>query len=97
MNERCMTGKQPGLSRCGKQVDTATPIVEDVTCKDCLGKKGGYLCFYGPKQVEVWALTTWQAKELACKLLNVPAKKQYLVSVHLCQDVDGKEVVQGIS
>jgi hypothetical protein len=49
----------------------------------------GYKCFYRGKSCEVYAQTSYQAQELAAQQFK--AKKQYEVSVYLCE-VQGKQV-----
>lgn len=60
----------------------------------------GYVCFYNPtnsssgtKRVEVYAATLFAAQKEAARLLKVPPKKQYLISVNLCERPDGSEVI----
>jgi hypothetical protein len=49
----------------------------------------GYKCFYRGKSCEVYAQTSYQAQELAAQQFK--AKKQYEVSVYLCE-VQGEQV-----
>jgi hypothetical protein len=53
----------------------------------------GYVCFYQGKRVEVYAETTFGAQNKVAAQLHVPAKKQYLISVNLCERADGSEVI----
>ena len=60
----------------------------------------GYVCFYNPtnhssgaKRVEVYAATMFDAQKKAAERLKVPPKKQYLISVNLCERADGTEVI----
>lgn len=53
----------------------------------------GYVCFYGSKRVEVYAATMFAAQKQVAEMLKVPPKKQYLISVHLCERADGSEVI----
>ena len=45
----------------------------------------GYLAFYQGEQVEVYADTIWQAKQIALRQLSVPKKKQGLLSIALAE------------
>lgn len=54
----------------------------------------GYLAFYHSKRLEVFANSTFEAQTIAAKQFK--AKKQYEVSVYLCEK-DGKEVVHSTS
>ena len=49
----------------------------------------GYKCFYRGKSCEVYAQTSYQAQELAAQQFK--AKKQYEISVYLCE-VQGEQV-----
>jgi hypothetical protein len=60
----------------------------------------GYVCFYNPtnhgagaKRLEVYAATTFDAQKKAAEHWKVPAKKQYKISVNLCERADGSEVI----
>ena len=53
----------------------------------------GYVCFYGSKRLEVYAETTYKAQQKAAVILAVPTKKQYLISVTLCERANGEQVV----
>ena len=54
-------------------------------------KKGlcGYVAFYQGKRVEVYAETLYAAHKQVAAQLKVPAKKQHLISVTLCERADG--------
>lgn len=45
----------------------------------------GYVCFYNGKRVEVYADTTFQARQQVAKMLKVPPKKQYMITVVLAE------------
>lgn len=51
----------------------------------------GYIALYKGKQKEVYANSSYEAQTKAAK--EFKAKKQYEVSVYLCEK-DGKEVIQ---
>ncbi len=51
----------------------------------------GYLAFYKDKKLEVYAPTSLAARTKAAKLFK--AKKEYDVTVVLCEKPDGAEVV----
>jgi CRISPR/Cas system CMR-associated protein Cmr5 small subunit len=53
----------------------------------------GYVAFYQGKRIEVYAETLYAAQKKAAEQLKVPAKKQYLISVTLCERADGTEVI----
>lgn len=52
----------------------------------------GYVCFYARKRVEVYADTTFEARNKAAVLLNVPVKKHPQITVVLAEK-QGQEVV----
>lgn len=52
----------------------------------------GYVCFYNQKRIEVRAETSYAAQQEAARVLRVPAKKQYQISVWLAEK-DGQPVV----
>lgn len=54
-------------------------------------KLNGYVCFYNSKRVEVYASTSYAAQQEAAKVLRVPPKKQYQITVVLAEK-DGKPV-----
>ena len=56
----------------------------------------GYVGLYQGNQVEVYADSIWQAKQLAIKQLGVPKKKEGLLSIVLAE-VDGKEYINNAS
>lgn len=51
----------------------------------------GYVCFYNQKRIEVHSASTFAAQQEAARLLKVPAKKQYMISVTLAEK-DGQPV-----
>lgn len=53
----------------------------------------GYKAFYDRKVVEVHAETSLKARDEAARVLKVPAKKQYMISVVICERADGSQVV----
>jgi hypothetical protein len=53
----------------------------------------GYVCFYQGKRVEVYAESMLAAQKLVAAQLQVPARKQYLISVNLCEREDGSDVI----
>ena len=53
----------------------------------------GYVCFYNRQRVEVYAESTYAAQKKVAAMLKVPPKKQYLISVTLCERPDGSQVV----
>lgn len=53
----------------------------------------GYKAFYNGKEIEVHADTLYQAQQKAAKVLKVPPKREYQISVHLCERADGSQVV----
>lgn len=53
----------------------------------------GYVCFYQGKRVEVYAETVLAAQKKVAAELHVPSKKEYLISVNLCERPDGSEVL----
>jgi hypothetical protein len=57
----------------------------------------GYICFYNRQRIEVHAQTSYKAQCEAARLLKVPVKKQHLISVTLCERVDGTQVVHSTS
>lgn len=50
----------------------------------------GYIALYKGRQIEVYAETSYEAQVKAAEFFK--ARKQYEVSVHLCEK-DGEEVV----
>ena len=52
----------------------------------------GYVCFFDRKRVEVYANTTLAARDEAARILRVPAKKQYQITVMLAEK-NGETVV----
>lgn len=52
----------------------------------------GYIGLYLGKKVEVYADGIWEAKQKAIQLLNVPKKKQSLLSIVLAE-VNGKDYI----
>ena len=55
-------------------------------------KLNGYVVFYNGKRLEVYAATSYAAQQEAAKQLNVKPKKQYLISVALCERA-GEQVI----
>lgn len=53
----------------------------------------GYVAFYQGKRVEVYAPTLYAAHKKVAEQLKVPAKKEHLISVTLCERADGSEVI----
>jgi hypothetical protein len=53
----------------------------------------GYVARYQGKRVEVYAPTAFAAQKKVAEQLKVPAKKQYLITVTLCERPDGSEVI----
>ena len=51
----------------------------------------GFKAFYNGKSVDVHADTLLQARQKAAELLKVPPKKEYMISVVLCEK-DGQTV-----
>lgn len=51
----------------------------------------GYKAFYKSKSIEVYAETSYDAREKAAKLFK--AKKSYEVTVVLCERADGTTVI----
>ena len=52
----------------------------------------GYVCFYNGKRIEVRAETSYKAQLEAARVLKVPAKRQYQISVTFCERADGSQV-----
>lgn len=50
----------------------------------------GYIAFYKDKKIEVYANTSYEARQKAAAIFK--AKKSYQVDVHLCE-LGGKEVI----
>ena len=55
----------------------------------------GYLCFYNGKKIEVYAKSSFTAREEAAKILKV--KKRYLISVVLCELNNGEQAAHNAS
>jgi len=53
----------------------------------------GYVAFYQGKRIEVYAPSLYAAQNKVAEQLKVPAKKQHLISVTLCEHEDGSEVI----
>ena len=53
----------------------------------------GYVCFYNRQRIEVYAATMLDAHKAVAAKLKVPAKKQYLISVNLCERANGERVI----
>ena len=53
----------------------------------------GYVCFYNGKRIEVYAPTVLAAQKKVAEQLKIPPRKQYLISVTLCERPDGTEVI----
>lgn len=51
----------------------------------------GYVCFYGDKRLEIYALTMSDAKQEVIKRLKIPMSKWGLISVVLCE-VSGRQI-----
>jgi len=51
----------------------------------------GYICFYKGKRIEVRALRSFDAQEIAAKIFK--AKKSYEVTVALAERQDGSAVI----
>lgn len=56
----------------------------------------GYVGMYNGSKVEVYAESIWDAKQKALKLLNVPKKKQGLMSIMLAE-VNGMGYIHNAS
>lgn len=56
----------------------------------------GYVGMYNGSKVEVYADSIWDAKQKALKLLNVPKKKQGLMSIMLAE-VNGMGYIHNAS
>jgi len=52
----------------------------------------GYIGLYSGTKVEVYADSIWEAKQKAIQLLNVPKKKEGLLSIMLAE-VNGTQYV----
>lgn len=55
-------------------------------------KMFGYVCFYRGKRIEVRALRSFDAQEIAAKIFK--AKKSYEVSVYLAERPNGEPVIR---
>ena len=56
-------------------------------------KMFGYVCFYKGKRIEVRALRSFDAQEIAAKIFRVKAKKSHEVSVYLAEKPTGEPVI----
>jgi hypothetical protein len=56
----------------------------------------GYIGLYSGTKVEVYADSIWEAKQKAIQLLNVPKKKEGLLSIMLAE-VNGTQYVHNTS
>jgi len=56
----------------------------------------GYIGLYNGTKVEVYADSIWEAKQKAVQLLNVPKKKEGLLSIMLAE-VNGTQYVHNTS
>jgi hypothetical protein len=56
----------------------------------------GYIGLYNGTKVEVYADSIWEAKQKAVQLLNVPKKKEGLLSIMLAE-VNGAQYVHNTS
>ena len=45
----------------------------------------GYIAFYGSRQTDIHAETSYQAQQKAVAFFKPPKSKQHLVSVHLAE------------
>jgi hypothetical protein len=58
--------------------------------------QNGYICLYNKAKIEVYAKTTYEAQCTAARLLKVPEKKRYMISVYLCEK-QGEPVIHSTS
>ena len=54
----------------------------------------GYKAFYNGKTIEVYAASSYAAQCKAAEVLKVKSNKQYKITVVLCEDADGSDVLQ---
>lgn len=52
----------------------------------------GYKAFYGSKEFEVYATSSYEAYKKAIEHFKPPKSKRHMVHVHLCEK-DGEQVV----
>jgi len=51
----------------------------------------GYICLYNGKRIEVYAETTYKARQKAADIFKVRPKQEYKISVYLAEK-DGEQV-----
>lgn len=52
-----------------------------------------YVAFYGQKQIDVEAETSYAAQKKAAEVLKVKPNKQYMITIMLAERSDGTQVV----
>ena len=53
----------------------------------------GYITFYQSKRLEIYAASSYAAQKETARLLKISPKKEYLISVCLCES-KGEQVYQ---
>jgi hypothetical protein len=53
----------------------------------------GYIAFYGDRELEVYAPSSYEAWQKAVALFKPRKKQEHMVHVHLCKRADGSEVL----